>query len=161
MQAPGYLSLACLSRRSKRRVSRQAIEAQAAQVGHGLLGQHRMISFYRSVVVLGAAHVGVRGQHGVVEQRGDLRLAVKAGGEDGGDRLTSSRTECESTCTACFEPSIAILPRQREQAKASAVALLRMRLGFEQVRDQVPGSDADCCRPVQQTSRSPLSMRAM
>src|ERR1019366_1988234 len=138
-----------------------AIEAQAAQVGHGLLGQHRMISFYRSVVVLGAAHVGVRGQDGVVEQRGELWLAVKAGGEDGGDRLAGPRAERERANAAGFQSSVAVLARQGEQTEASAVALFRMRLGFEQVSDDVPRRDADRPRPVQQPSRGPLPMRTM
>ncbi len=113
------------------------------------------------MVVLRAAHVGVLGQNAVGKERGGGRLAVETGGKDGSDRLAGPSAEREGACAARFEPSIAILARQREQTEAGAVALLGMRLGFEQMSDQVPGSDADCCRPVQQSSWSPLSMRAM
>src|SRR6266545_4063948 len=118
---------------------RHTIEAQGAQMSDGLLGQHRTISFNGSVVVLGAAHVGVLGQNGVGKERGVGRLAIETGGKDGGDRLAGPSADGESTCTACFEPSVAVLARQREQTEPGAVALLGMRFGFEQVRDQVPG----------------------
>ena len=138
-----------------------AVEAQGAQVSHGLLRQHRTISFNRSVVVLGAAQVVVRGQDGVGKQRGGSRLAIETGGEDGGDRLARLGAEREGAHAAGFEPGVAILAGQGEQAEASAIALFGMRLGFEQVSDQVPGGNADGRCPVQQPGWRPFPMRAM
>src|ERR1700744_5766426 len=155
-QACGFLSFAARSKRSSRRVSRQAssrstsmptrssndrlvlavsvdCSSNARAMPSSLSAFNwvrvcciNIVTSFGSVVVVGTAHVLVLGRAPFGERDGKRGLQVKPRFQDRQHGAARGRADLQCALTRGFEAVFAVLAREREQTETGAIAHLGM-----------------------------------